>query len=217
MIVCKYGLVLRRLRHEHMELVREKRNSESIRKHMFFQEHITPEMQEKWLQSITTIHHYYFLIEVEGKPVGVVNGKNVDFDKRTSEGGIFIWEEEHRSSFVPVVASVIMAEITFQLFHLKHTTAEVRSDNKAAIQFNAKLGYELIHEEGTKQIYRLTKDRFYAIGKNIIHGVRTVSKEKEPVSWKDFDFSGVDNERILQLYSNFPQDIQQDVNLRINR
>jgi len=108
MIVRKYGITLRRLKEEDIELVRQMRNLVAIRNKMFFQETITPEMQIKWFNSINNKNNGYFIIEVEGKKIGLIHGKNLDFEKRTCEGGIFIWDENHIGGFGPSLASVIM-------------------------------------------------------------------------------------------------------------
>ena len=60
MIVRKYGITLRRLALEDIELVRQKRNSQEIRQVMHFKDEITPEMQLKWFESINNFENYYF-------------------------------------------------------------------------------------------------------------------------------------------------------------
>ena len=119
MIIQKYGIVLRRLQHKDIELVRTKRNQDSIRNYMFYQKEITAEEQEEWFKSTNNIYNYYFIIESDNKKVGLINGKNIDYEKRTSEGGIFIWDEEYRDIQVSAIASLIMAEFTFLIFDFK--------------------------------------------------------------------------------------------------
>jgi len=43
-----YGLTLSRLTRNEIEFVRQKRNSEEVRRYMEFREEITPEMQQQW-------------------------------------------------------------------------------------------------------------------------------------------------------------------------
>ena len=58
MIIRKYGISLERLTEEDIELVRQHRNSEFIRKRMFYQKMITEEEQKKWFQSINNDFNY---------------------------------------------------------------------------------------------------------------------------------------------------------------
>ena len=60
MIIRKYGIVLRRLQHKDIELVRVKRNQDSVRNFMFYQKKITETEQEEWFKSINNIYNYYF-------------------------------------------------------------------------------------------------------------------------------------------------------------
>jgi hypothetical protein len=74
----QYGVKLRRLQIEDIELVRFWRNQEHVVKNMEFKRQITSEEQLIWFNSINNIANYYFMIEFEGKDIGVINVKNVD-------------------------------------------------------------------------------------------------------------------------------------------
>ncbi len=216
MIIRKYGIVLRRLKQEHIEMVRVKRNTDAIREHMFFQEIITPEMQQAWFDSIYNIHHYYFIIEYNNKQIGMINGKKVDYKAKTSEGGIFIWDENYWNSFVPVIASVCMADVTFNAFGFEKTFAEVQKSNTQQVSYNQQMGYELVqNEDSERQLYVLTRDRFFNKGQKIREAVMKISKDHSEVSWNDFDFSDVTPHEIEHLYSGLPPAIQQEVDQRL--
>ena len=45
----------------------------------------------------------------------LINGKNIDYEKRESEGGIFIWKNSPEISTAAAIASIIMAELTFKI------------------------------------------------------------------------------------------------------
>ncbi len=217
MIIRKYGIELRRLTDSDLELVREQRNSAHVRKGMFFRETITPEMQRTWFDSQNNKSNYHFIICAEGKKTGLISGKNVDFNKGTSEGGIFIWNEQHLGTPVPVIASVIMAELTFNLLGLKKTYAETRTDNPSALRYNYLLGYEKLEEIRPEQkvMLVLTHENFRMKGSRFLDVIRKSAKEETPLSWSDIHFDHLSKEEIDHLYSGLPSHIQSAVNERL--
>jgi UDP-4-amino-4,6-dideoxy-N-acetyl-beta-L-altrosamine N-acetyltransferase len=162
MILSGYGIRLIRLHERHLELVREHRNSARIQQFMEFREYISPEMQLDWFQKINTHQHGYYLIEVAGKLIGMINGSEIDWEKReTGNGGIFIWEESFWKTAEPLHASILLTDISLFL-GLERTFVRILSDNKQAIAFNRQLGYEVLpHQAEIKnQRYVLQKEQY---------------------------------------------------------
>jgi UDP-4-amino-4,6-dideoxy-N-acetyl-beta-L-altrosamine N-acetyltransferase len=211
MIIRKYGIVLRRLLQKDIELVRKKRNQDSVRNYMFYQQEITSTEQEKWFKSINNIYNYYFIIESENKKVGLINGKNINYEKRTSEGGIFIWDEDYRDIQISAIASVIMAEFTFMMFGFKKTYAEILSSNNAQIKYNEFMGYELENEKNDKLIYSLSKNNYLKKRGRLLKAIEHLTKDKTPISWGDLDFSDIEKQEIQELYVGLPHYIQNDL------
>lgn len=217
MIIRKYGIELHRLQNtEDVDLVRLKRNSAHVRSGMFFQDEITFEMQQKWFASQNTAENYHFIIHAEGRKTGMISGKKVCFNTGTSEGGIFIWDKELLGSPVPVIASVIMAELTFNLLGLEKTFAEIRTDNKASINYNKLLGYETLEviEEEKKAKLVLTRDNFHSKGKKFLEVIRKASGCNSSLSWENISFETVTPDERKQLYNGFPAHIQKSVDSR---
>jgi RimJ/RimL family protein N-acetyltransferase len=211
MIIRKYGIVLRRLLQKDIELVRKKRNQDSVRNYMFYQKEITVKEQENWFNSINNIYNYYFVIEVEGNQVGLINGKSIDYEKRTSEGGIFIWDENFRDVQVSAIASVIMAEFTFMIFNFNKTYAEVLATNRGQIKYNEFMGYELEKTENEKLIYSLSKENYLKKRDRLLKAVKSLTKDKTTISWSDLDFSETEQQEIQGLYKGLPLYIQNDL------
>jgi len=171
MIVRGFGIQLIRLRHEHIEMVREKRNSRNIAQYMEFREEITPQMQEKWFQSINNKFNNYFLIEFNGEKVGMIYGAQVDWEKReTGNGGIFIWEGKWLETPVPLAASLMLTETSFMI-GLDLTYVKILNDNNRAIAFNKNLGYEILpgQEKNYNQKYVLTKENYFKKAERFRH------------------------------------------------
>ena len=162
MIVKGYGIELIRLKHSDIELVRNWRNSSQISQYMEFREYITIEMQEKWFQSIDTIFNNYFIISVKGNMIGLINGSQINWEKKeTGNGGIFIWETNYLKTIIPLRASLLLTDMSI-ILGLERTYIKVLKDNIAAINYNISLGYELLPNQSThyNQQYVLTKENY---------------------------------------------------------
>ncbi|MCF8308796.1 MAG: GNAT family N-acetyltransferase [Bacteroidales bacterium] len=163
MKIHKYGVTLKRITEEDIELLRQWRNSEQINRHMEYREYITPEMQKKWFDSINNYNNFYYLIIYKGDKVGVINEKNIDRSgKGTSESGLFIANKNYYKTFVPLLASLTLIELNFYLLGGKESYIRTLRDNKEAIAYNKSLGYELCEgqENVENQLYVLTRENF---------------------------------------------------------
>jgi RimJ/RimL family protein N-acetyltransferase len=178
MKVFKYGIILERLREEDIEIVRQWRNSDPVRLNMQYQKIITPEEQYKWFRSVNNLQNNYMMIYWEGEKIGLLNDKNIDWDSRTSESGIFIGRTEFYNTFVPYVVSVAGIETTFFLLGWKKQFAHIMKSNSNAINFNLQLGYQLTEEleNNENQQYEVTWDKFLLKAGKIRKAVRIISK-----------------------------------------
>lgn len=160
MIISKRDIVFRRLKEEDIELVREWRNSEDISRTMIYREHITREMQKKWFQSIDNKSNLYFIVEYKGKKIGLINGKNIDQEKRSMETGVFFWDKSALKSHIPIVCSLIFAELGVKVFGLT-AFAKIRNDNINARRFNKLLGFEVYKNiDPEYQLYKMNKKSY---------------------------------------------------------
>jgi len=219
MIIRKYGLTLRRLQPEHLELVRQQRNSDAIRRHMFYQKEISQQEQQAWYATNHNKYNYYFIIEYQQEFIGVISGKNVNYDAGVSEGGIFVWDQRYWNSFVPVMATVIMADLTFLTMEFNRTLAEVRSDNAQQMHYNRMLGYvdEEPESKDVKRIMVLTKANYLKVGGRIRRAVQRIGKDDTAVSVADFDFSGVSAAERRLLYTGHQPHLQAIFDERFER
>jgi UDP-4-amino-4,6-dideoxy-N-acetyl-beta-L-altrosamine N-acetyltransferase len=180
MIVCKYGLVLRRLRLEDIEIVRQIRNSEQIRQVMHFRDEITPEMQLKWFNSINNFNNFYYIVEYNGKKIALINDKHMDWQARASESGLFFWDQDYIHTFIPILASLVLLEMGFYYLDWNISYIHVIRDNFAAIGYAQQIGYELCEgqEEEENQLYSLSKESFEKKSRNIRRAARAFMDEE---------------------------------------
>jgi len=214
MIINKYGITLTRLTIDDIELVRKKRNLKEIRNCMVYKKKINATQQKKWFESIDNINNIYFLIIYKGEKIGIINGKNTDFNTRTSEGGIFIWNKEHLNSIVPSLCAIIMHDYNFFVCDFEKTYIKVLKNNFAAINFNKIIGYEIVDNNPTQTFYTcaLSKAKYFEKIKKYRKVLANISKDLEPLSIKNFSFSTTSDKDITRLYGLLPEYLKEKVN-----
>ena len=60
LIINQYGVTLKRVEEQDIELIRKWRNYPSIRKQMGYQKIITKKRQKEWFRKINNKYNYYF-------------------------------------------------------------------------------------------------------------------------------------------------------------
>ena len=161
LILEQYGVRLLRVREQDIEMIRSWRNQPDVAAFMEYRDHITEEDQKAWFRSIDNSNNYYFVIEFEGKKIGLINAKDYDPEAGIGEGGIFISDPAYRKSFAPVFASLCL--LNFMLMKVEVTTASrirVLRSNLRAIEYNKLLGYRLVpgQENTENQLYELSRE-----------------------------------------------------------
>ncbi len=174
----KYGITLRRIVEEDIELIRQWRNSKPIQQHMHFRDHITKQMQKKWFKSIDNINNFYYIIEYKGNKVGLFNEKNIDWNERTSETGLFIADEKFINSPIPILASLCLSEIGFNIIQGEKTFIHIIKNNYKAIEYSLAFGYVLTKNQEKEELqqYVLTKESFEKKGNKLLNAANKAYK-----------------------------------------
>ena len=170
MRVEQYGITYDRITVKDIELIRYWRNQSFIRSQMQFNKYITPSMQLSWFDSINNPYNYYFLIEYEGKKIGLINCKDTEPNSRIAEGGIFIWDNTYWGTPIPVFASLSMLEAVFEVFQTGDASViTVKRDNKRALEFNRLLGYEVDKQNFNSDFVKmnLTIKRYFEVSSKL--------------------------------------------------
>ncbi len=158
-----YEICLKPLTGRKIEMVRQWRNDPKISQYMWYKEYITQEMQQKWFERINNPNNYYFIIEFEKKEVGLINIKEIAYDKKEGETGLFIYDDSYLNTDIPFRASLCMGDFTIYLFRLHGTYVHVLKTNKKAAMYNKMIGYKLIEnqEKVENQLYYITRDSYF--------------------------------------------------------
>lgn len=211
MRILKYGITLNRLKEEDLETVRQGRNSEVVKQYMQYREEITVEQHKNWFRSINNIYNFYFIIEHHGKKIGLINSKNVDWEKKCSEAGIFIWDEKYWETPIPILASLLLAEGGFDFFKHTRSYAEIVRTNERAVNFIQSLGYFPVEtpETAGAQKFALDKNSFDRAVAKILPLISVFSENPNAkiILEKNDCENGV-AELILRLYHLLPVDEQ---------
>jgi len=142
-------LLLRRVSDEHIEMIRQWRNHPEVQRYMFFNEWISPEMQRTWFANTNNKYNMYFIIEQNCHNLGLVNLKNIDYQKKSAESGVFLAPDKvSRDSLLGVRSVVAILDLAFYVLGLSSIIASVKNDNHQAISFNERLGFFRSKVEG---------------------------------------------------------------------
>jgi RimJ/RimL family protein N-acetyltransferase len=157
-----YGVKLKRLTHDKIEMVRQWRNDPKISKYMFFRNYITPEMQEKWFSNLDKKCNYYFIIEYDGKDVGLINIKDIDWEKRCGESGIFIYDDKLLGSDIAYRSHLLLFDAAYNHFGLEYTYSHIQPENNQAIRFSVFLGAlkDDVYSTDKVSMYYITKENY---------------------------------------------------------
>lgn len=174
----QFGVKLKRLQENDIELVRNWRNQTELNSFMEYREHISPESQLAWFKSINNKFNYYFMIEFGGKKVGVINVKNYDPQLKFGEGGIFIGDKAYINSSASVFSTLCLLNFMFVRLNICNISRiRILKDNERAIQYNKLLGYKLLpnQEQVYNQVYELTLEDYKLLSQKLNHAATILS------------------------------------------
>ena len=160
-------IILKRISFKDTELLRKWRNDDFIAKHMYFQKNITTKMQTKWFQSLDNDTDYYFKIMYKNIPIGLINLKNIDWQTKEGEAGLYIAIEKYRNSPLAVYSSLSFLQYFFEQKGILLITAKVKKTNINTIKYNTSLGFEKIEAEK----YALSRIKYIEFTKKIIERI----------------------------------------------
>ena len=163
MNITRYGVTLNRLTSPKIELVRNWRNDKKILRHMLYREIVSEEMQQQWFDSVNNHRNFYFIIEYNYEPVGLIDMAWIDWQEKTAYAGLFIYEDKYLGTSLPVYASLTLLDIFFIIFQLETIFAKVRRGNMNAVKYNERLGFRIYQddEQNEGQEYVLTRENYF--------------------------------------------------------
>jgi len=163
MTIENYEVRLTLLTHDKIEMIRQWRNDYKIRQFMEYRELITPEMQESWFSKLNNgVDNFYWIIQYKGEDVGLINIKDVDYNKMTGESGVFIYVDKYLNTDIAYRAHLVMFDYVFNIIGLKYTYSHMLKSNPRAQRFALFLGNYLAdgQENIDNQLFILTRENY---------------------------------------------------------
>lgn len=150
----KYTLVTE----DDLEKLRQWRNSEYVRSKMLYQKTITPEAQHAWYNNLDKTKNFYFIISSGGVELGMSNIKNINYENKTTEPGIFFIDEKFSNGEFSINCALIMIEISLYFFGAKELHSMAMKDNKPGFDFNTTLGFLPTQDHADYVDFTLTRE-----------------------------------------------------------
>ena len=130
-----------------VEKLRSTRNLPHVKKQMFNQEEISPEMQKKWFHQLDNSKNFYFIYGLNLVDIGVINITNVDFLLGIGDAGIYVANEDYFGSHFNIGALLFLYGYAFEILKLRSIRARILPSNAKAIRMNLSLGFKLVSNE----------------------------------------------------------------------
>lgn len=152
-IIEQYGIQLRPLASEDIEQVRIWRNHPDVSRFMVNQDVISPLEQEKWFSRISTSNKsaYYVAVFRENAfglaYIHSLDDCSVSMSRRIEPGMYLAPETPYRGTVLAFCPALALNDHCFEVLHCEKLIAKVKRDNRAALRFNERLGYQTFGEK----------------------------------------------------------------------
>lgn len=149
------------------------RNSDDVRRWLYSQDDITPEMHLGWLKNVVgkgRCAQYIIVLKKDGVSldIGTTFIKRTLSDSEEGEFGIFIGEAYARGKHCALPATKKMLRIGFEEMNLKRIWLTVFVDNVPAVKTYFSAGFQIVeeylYETDGRRIYRMEILRNSKIG-----------------------------------------------------
>jgi UDP-4-amino-4,6-dideoxy-N-acetyl-beta-L-altrosamine N-acetyltransferase len=144
-----YQVVLRDVTESDIEMIRQWRNDPSVSQYMLSQNIISSEQQQAWFKKIQRdTCQQHFVILYKSLPIGVANIRACYQDEslsnaRAIEPGLYIANDKYRNNILAFSPTLLLNDYCFEQLGCEELRAVVKADNKAALNYNTKLGYQI--------------------------------------------------------------------------
>jgi len=152
-----YQVILRPVTEDDLEMVRTWRNDPGVSQFMLSQEQITPEQQRAWFKKVSRDpRQQHYIIIYKDQPIGAANIRalqGTDLQNATViEPGLYIFEDKYRANLLTFAPTLLLNDFCFNQLGVKTLRAVVKPDNEAALNYNAKLGYQVVRKGSLVEI-----------------------------------------------------------------
>lgn len=136
---------IRLITEEDTSLILKWRNKDSVRRNFIYQEELTEQIHNEWLQNkILTGEAVQFIIvyKKNNEPIGSVYLSNIDKQNKQAELGIFIGEDQYRGKGIGGQAITLIKEYAFNSLKLNRIYLRLVKTNSGALVCYKKCGFK---------------------------------------------------------------------------
>lgn len=143
---------------KHLEIIRNWRNSEEVKKYLIMETYITKEMQKQWYEAIKNKEdEIHWIVEADGNLIGKVDLRKIDKINKTAEWAFYIGEKSARGTGAAVLMEYQLLEYAFCNLKLHKLNCVVLDFNTRVIELHKKFGFV---EEGRIRQQIIKEGRF---------------------------------------------------------
>jgi UDP-4-amino-4,6-dideoxy-N-acetyl-beta-L-altrosamine N-acetyltransferase len=117
------------------------RNSPDVRRYMYTDHEISRDEHERWFYALAG-RRYYWIIEADGVPVGLVNLADVDFRQKRAAWAFYIGDLSKRGAGIGSAVEREIISTAFDEMRLEKLTCEVLATNEAVCRLHEKHGFK---------------------------------------------------------------------------
>ncbi|MFZ1807728.1 MAG: UDP-4-amino-4,6-dideoxy-N-acetyl-beta-L-altrosamine N-acetyltransferase [Cyclobacteriaceae bacterium] len=135
-------IVLTPLELQHIEMVRDWRNSKEVSSYMYSDEHITSEGQEAWYSNIENDDTCkYWIIEFGNKPVGLASITGINRVLKSAYWAFYLGDSTTRGAGVGAKVEYNILCMVFDELKLNKLRCEVFVSNDKVVRMHEKFGF----------------------------------------------------------------------------
>ncbi|MEX0810917.1 MAG: GNAT family N-acetyltransferase [Chitinophagales bacterium] len=149
------------LSEEHLEMLRNWRNTDEVKQFLVNKNHIKADEQIKWFAELDKRKNIYYIVYYENTAIGCASLVNIDYKKKTAQPGFFIGNIKFRNHPVAVFSVYKLIERAFNDLKLNHLESVVLAENKSAIQLYRFLGFGLTPINTELMNSKISRKQFY--------------------------------------------------------
>lgn len=154
-------LLLRSIKEEDQEMIREWRMRPEVTKYMYTDPIITEESQKIWFRSISYDKSIkVWIIQYDGKDIGLLNISNIDEVNRKCEWAYYIADNSFRGKGIGGTLECNIYDYVFNKLGLNKLCCEVFVFNDKVVKLHEKYGSEI---EGLRKEHIIKNNEKYDI------------------------------------------------------
>lgn len=164
-IINHYSVVLEPMTAKHQVLLRAWRNAPEIQENMLSQQDISEEQQQAWYKKVQQDPcQWHWLVRYKEQYIGATNVRTICrgetvVSAHCLEPGLYIGEQRYQGNILAFSPTLAMYDYCFATLKVGKFRAVVKSSNSAALNYNQKLGYEVV-ESGDLFVLELTEANY---------------------------------------------------------